>query len=182
MNKLKLVSIIFGVVILVSCGKEISLAYNIGQDDNASIAVETPEQKNKEFTLVGIWDGTEICKNCCIKKTRFTLTITKHEKEKVEGTLKIAQLSDQRYYMDFELKMNYQEDKGILTIKRTKLLKEVGIVDDLHCAICNDNVMELKLSEDKKGFEGKWIETKEGVQNCQTALKGGSIIKIIKTK
>ncbi len=189
MKKYTLSFILFNIgIILISCGKDVVMSYEL-EDNNSKIEVVTPlnptpnkNNPNNDFSLIGIWDGNEVCKNCCIKESRFMLIITDHEGEHVKGSLMLAKLDDQRYFMDFEVDMKFNESKGILTVKRTRLIKEVGITNDLHCSICLDNVMELTLSEDKKGFVGKWVKTKEGVQNCETALKGGSIIKIVKTK
>ncbi|WBX72540.1 hypothetical protein PG913_06325 [Tenacibaculum pacificus] len=59
-------------LLLAACTKSIDITYNEAIINNNDSEVEETN------SLVGIWDGAMNCSNCCSKKYRYTLTITKH--------------------------------------------------------------------------------------------------------
>ena len=48
-------------------------------------------------------------------KYYYTLTITKHENNLVEGSLKLSDISEQQYYVIFKLNITFKNE--VLTIK-----------------------------------------------------------------
>ncbi|ALU74952.1 hypothetical protein [Tenacibaculum finnmarkense] len=138
-------------LLLASCTKSIDITYKQSETINNNEA----EDSN---SLVGVWDGVESCTICCGTKFRFTLTITKHENEFLEGTLKEADIPDQQYFAIFKANMNLEDNK--LTITTNGVLETVD--DKPGCGpYCTGNTYELILSPDRKKLDGVWLKSNE---------------------
>ncbi|PKH51220.1 hypothetical protein CXF68_11245 [Tenacibaculum sp. Bg11-29] len=142
-------------LLLAACAKSIDIEYN--ETDN----------NNEANSLVGIWDGPMNCLNCCSKKYRYTLTITKHENEFIEGKLKISSIPEQQYFAIFNLEMNLESHKLIIN---TNGKQEAG--SNPSCGnYCTENTYELLLSLDKKSLNGIWSKSNE----CTVSASSTSI-------
>ncbi len=125
----------------LSCHKKIDINSN-----------EEPKPKETEkFSLVGVWEGTfnRGKSSLCEKEYGYTLTITKHEKDLIEGTLKVSVPEDNSYAI-YKLKMTFKNN--ILSIKTQGITKK----EERVCSYCRENHYVLKLSKDKKELNGKW--------------------------
>ncbi|SOU87322.1 conserved hypothetical protein [Tenacibaculum dicentrarchi] len=141
-------------LLFAACTKSIDIVYN----QTISIPKEEVKEEEAEQNLVGVWDGTLECSICCGTKFRFTLTITKHENEFLEGTLKEADIPDQQYFAIFKANMNLEDNK--LTITTNGVLETVD--DKPGCGpYCTGNTYELILSPDRKKLDGVWLKSNE---------------------
>lgn len=171
MNK---IIFLLSVVVFLGCSKKIDIEYQ-SEEKRTKKTEKPPITKEKEGFLEGVWDGVMTCPDakCCKPKHHYVLTITKHTKNEIKGSLKISNVPEQQYFVSFKLRLNFDETTNVLTIETTEIIESHS---SRNCSrYCDDNTYILQLSKDKKVLSGKWTKT-----DCPSNLLIGATINIEK--
>ncbi len=165
---MKKIIFLLSIVTLLGCTKKIEIEYQSKEKRTEETEKPpTPPEETKDF-LVGTWEGPMNCPSCCRSKYLYVLTITKHEKDNIEGTLKISNVPEQQYAASFNLDLSFDSSTSTLTVRTKGKIKENS---NPRCSkFCDNNTYELKLSKDKKVLSGKWTKS-----DCSVDLPSTSI-------
>ncbi|CAM1362068.1 conserved hypothetical protein [Tenacibaculum litopenaei] len=129
-------------LITLSCSKSVDISYG--------------DEENTSSFLVGVWDGPMTCSVCCSDDYRYTLTISKHRGNTIEGELRLANIPDQQYYAKFKLLFNL--DGSILTVKTNGKYEENGPKPG--CGnYCTKNTYVLNINDAKNAMKGAWVSS-----------------------